>query len=212
MNFLTAMPYRRIKVRALIGDVLTICLAASVAACGGKPADVSADEVIPVDASATGAQQDAASDAAYRRIEVKVGDDQEIRFQAVNEELLRLAGGCDGKAPMSIGFQSGELYHSSWRYFAFDSDGPVSARQLGEIPLDRVTWDDGVVPNEKMGVNMPDRFEGKGTLTITRHEASLSGRRMEGAVSAVVENKEGEALPLLASFSVPLACWSVGLD
>lgn len=148
----------------------------------------------------------------YKFIEVKVGDEEEVRFLAKGADLLRLAGGCDGKAPMSIGFQGGENASDSWRYFAFDSAEPVSVRQLGEIVLNRVTWDDGIVPHETLPVSVPNRYEGPGILTITRHEASLQGRRMEGTISAAVQNQSGELLPLMASFSVPLGCWSIDLD
>jgi hypothetical protein len=192
--------------------IFSAAVLTALAACGGDIQNERADAIQTESTRPEAPSDTAGLPADYRKIEVRVGTAQEVRFKAENEELLRLAGGCDGKTPMSIGFQNGELYQASWRYFSFDSDGPVSVRQMGDIPLSKVTWDDGVVPNEKLNMNMPDRYEGPGMLTITRHEASLKGRRMEGQVNATLTNKDGNALLLNASFSVPLGCWSMGLD
>ena len=175
-------------------------------ACSDAPAIVETDPSLPAGQNASGTAPD------DRSITVWTGETATVSYEAGGEQLARLSGGCDGKSSMSIGFQSGELYQPSWRYFAFDSASDVAVRQTGEIPLSRVVFDDGVKDEAEFGTYPPNRYAGTGTLIITRHEAGTHAKLMEGIVRAEVESPDGDIVPLEAKFSIPLACWSVGLE
>lgn len=185
----------------VIGTALGLAV---LSACGGSYEEAAAG-VTPDQGTTT-------PRADHRAITVKTGDAGAVAFQAEGESLARLSGGCDGKSPLSIGFQSGQIYQPSWRYFAFDSADDVSARQTGDIALNRVVFDDGVLEQSEHGIFPPNRHKGTGMLTISRHEAGGLNKRMEGVVRAELTGPDGEGLVVEAEFSIPLACWSIGLD
>lgn len=190
------------KRHLVIGTALGLVV---LSACGGSYEEVAA-------AGATQGPDSTTPRADHRIITVEFGPEGAIAFQAEGESLARLSGGCDGRSPLSIGFQSGQIYQPSWRYFAFDSAEDVGVRQMGDIALDRVVFDDGVLEQSEHGTFPPNRHKGTGTLTITRHEAGGLNKRMEGVVRAELTGPDGERRPVKAEFSIPLACWSPGLE
>lgn len=184
---------------------MALCFA-TLSACGGS-SEAAAEAA--AHGQSPGADEQS-SPADHRSITVRYGDDGAIGFEASGKSLARLSGGCDGKSPLSIGFQSGQIYQPSWRYFAFDSADNVGVKQLGDIALNRVVFDNGVLEQSEHGTFPPNRHEGVGTLTISRHEAGTHDKRMEGVVRAQLLGPNGETVPVEAEFSIPLACWSPG--
>jgi len=124
-------------------------------------------------------------------------------------DKLRLTGGCNGSQRLSIGFNSGDTTSPDWLYFAFDSVAVVGTGETGSFELSEVRWDDGKIDHTVPGglvVKLPNRFSGAGTLTIDRHQAEISNRRMTGTVVANVKNRDGRSSLVSAQFGVNLSC------
>lgn len=81
---------------------------------------------------------------------------------------------------------------------------------------EEIRWDHGsFVPDdlpEGVTTGVPNRFAGSGTLTLTRHEATMAQvtagkRRMTGTIRAdSLTNAEGTSVALEAEFDIPFSC------
>lgn len=126
-------------------------------------------------------------------------------------DTITLVGGCINQAPLSFGFQKGEARQSDWFYVSMKSAGDIEPDATGEFELDELVWDNGVrVPEglpDDTPVRIPNKFKGKGTLTISRHNSTPPDRLLAGiATGELTREDTGERAQVTVSFEIKKAC------
>ncbi|KCZ87619.1 hypothetical protein [Hyphomonas johnsonii] len=124
---------------------------------------------------------------------------------------VSLAGGCNGKTPISLTMYSGTPNNETWFNVAFDTEGVVGPGETGTFPLASLEWDNGVMRPETLPEDspfrVPVRLEGTGTLTLDAHQASTDVRRMVGTLKGHVAQQDGnETADLTVRFDINLSC------
>ncbi|MDX1530031.1 MAG: hypothetical protein R3362_00760 [Rhodothermales bacterium] len=125
---------------------------------------------------------------------------------------VRVTGGCDGNAPMSIGFSQGLPTEAGYVNLAFDTADAVGTGATGAFEVREVRWDHGTVYSERMRGRAPNRFSGAGTLELEVHDATMAhataGRRqLAGTLRGTgLTNAEGLAADVEADLVINLSC------
>lgn len=188
--------------RALATGVLALALAA----CGGG--ETEGGGAASDGAGAGGSAEASAPASLINDFTFHAPDTISLKAELVTAELS-MSGGCTKDSPMSIGFRQGMPNDENYFGFSFDSIGPVTAGQKGDIDLENVIWDNGSerpenLPEEST-VRAPVRMEGIGILTIEQHTGVGMNGHMRGIITAEVEGPEG-SVPVGATFDINLAC------
>lgn len=190
---------------AMARVLVTGALAMALTACGGGESGGGA---------ATGGNESAAAGETsgpanlINDFTFHAPDTAPLKAQLVTSDLS-LSGGCTKDSPMSIGFRQGMPSDEGYFGFSFDSIGPVTAGQTGDIDIENVVWDNGSerpenLPEEST-VRAPVRMEGIGILTIEQHSGVGMNGHMRGVITAEVEGPDG-SVPIGATFDINLAC------
>lgn len=122
---------------------------------------------------------------------------------------LTMTGGCVPSEPMSIGFHSGLPTEPDYFNVAFDGAEKVGTGETGTFGIKEIRWDHGTVAKSVPGgmeVRVPNRFTGAGSISLTRHDASVGDRRMAGTVTGTATNGEGVAADVVVEFDINLSC------
>ena len=132
-----------------------------LSACG-EPAGMT-----PAPANGSEASTEApASVSAETRADTNDGPVNAFSFEETGTQMRRpvpaagdvsLAGGCNGKTPISLTMYSGAPHNETWFNVAFDTEGVVGPGETGTFPLASLQWDNGVMRPETLPEDSPFR-------------------------------------------------------
>lgn len=177
------------------------CFAAT--ACGGGNAP-EGEQAAPADGEASGVP----ANGIYNFSLEVTGDQAAAAVPGPAE--LSLSGGCNGKTPISLGFNNGQNNSPAWFYLALDTEDVVAPGETGVFSISRLNWykgneTGGDTPAREMMISLTLK-EGTGSVTIERHDASMQGRRLAGILHGTVQDTAGAQSELNARFDIAMSC------
>ena len=109
---------------------------------------------------------------------------------------------------LSVGFVKGLPDSPDYFYFAFDILDSVQGP--GEFAVHEIRWDNGTVSHTVEGgleVQVPNRFVGPGTATVTEYDQMVGKRRVAGTVEGRLQKpRVGTVVDVRAHFDIHLPC------